>query len=392
MKELLTFDDVLIKPKFSYLTSRKEVDLSTELKLNYVTPIFKLKLPILSANMDTVTGPTMAVAMAKSGGLGVLHRFLSIEDNVSAYKEVLSYKVDCAVSVGVGEQELERAKALYEAGARIFVLDVAHGAQLQVVAQYANIKEICIDSFVIVGNFATAESCAQFWAELNQGGVKYYRTKKGELHTYGVDAFKIGVGPGSACTTRIKTGCGVPQLSAVLEVANHFKDHVHRPLIICDGGMRTSGDIAKALAAGADLVMLGGMLAGTDETPGEVLGVYDEGTWKYDENTGKPISASFDPNNPKLNYSKAHKKYRGSASKESYTDQGKDTAYRTAEGESFVVPYKGPVAQVLQEIEGGLRSAFTYVGARNVQDFQEKAEFVTISSNGTRENGAHGKV
>lgn len=376
MQQSLTFDDVLIKPKFSTLTSRKEVDLSSTLRVNYTAPLNILTLPILSANMDTVTGVDMAKAMSKAGGMGVLHRFCTIQENVIMYRYATAQGESCAVSVGVGEQELERAKELYKAGAKVFVLDVAHGAQLQVVAQYANIKESCIDSFVIVGNFATAESCSSFWANLNQGGVKYYRTKKGELHTYGVDAFKIGVGPGSACTTRIKTGVGVPQLSAVLEVANHFKDYLHRPLIICDGGMKTSGDIAKAFAAGADLVMLGGMLAGTDETPGEVI---DGRSYMITD----PV-----PNDKDI---PKYKKYRGSASKESYTDQGKDTAYRTAEGESFVVPYKGPVAQVLQDIEGGLRSAFTYVGAKTLQDFQEKAEFVRVTSNGVKENGAHGK-
>lgn len=384
MEELVTFDDVLIKPKFSKVTSRKEVDLSTRIKPYKWTQLgekyegIKMKLPVLSANMDTITEENMAVAMYQAGGLGVLHRFWSVDRNVEALKNLLDHGIEVACAVGVGEEERNRAIKLYEAGARVLVLDVAHGAQQQVVEQYKFLKENLIYSFVIVGNFATGESCGAFWAALNNGGISYFTEKRGKdvyHETYGVDAFKIGVGPGSACTTRIKTGVGVPQLSAIMDTAKYFKDHLHKPLIIADGGMKTPGDIAKALAAGADMVMLGGMLAGTDETPGE-----------------KEIDViSYDSIGRAIEWRHV-KKYRGSASKEAYSDQGKDASHRTAEGESFVVPYKGPVAQVLQDIEGGLRSAFTYVGAKNVRDFQEKAEFVRISSNTAKENGAHGKA
>lgn len=379
MKEYLTFDDVLIKPRFSTVASRKDVDLSSVLQFDGVKTKKTLRLPILSANMDTVTGTAMAIAMAKAGALGVLHRFWSIEENVKAFYAVCEHGA-VAVSVGVGQEEEVRAKTLYDQGARLFVLDVAHGAQQQVVEQYKYIKENLIDSFVIVGNFATGQSCLDFWAALNNGGISSFTRNKGkqdqEHIVYGVDAFKIGIGPGSACTTRIKTGIGIPQLSAILDVSDAFRNHLHKPVIIADGGMKTSGDIAKALAAGADCVMLGGMLAGTDETPGDVVDSDGRQLHKW-ENVCYPINAV--------------KKYRGSASKESYTDQGKDASHRTAEGESFVVPYKGPVAQVLQDIEGGLRSAFTYVGAKNVRDFQEKAEFVRVTQAGRSESGAHGK-
>lgn len=369
IKEYLTFDDVLIKPKFSYVKSRKDVEFKLELKNDFNLSQAVLTLPVLSANMDTITGPAMAIALAKAGGLGVLHRFWDISDNVNSLKEVFKAGANCAVSVGIDDNELKRASKLYDAGARIIVLDVAHGAQKQTVEQYRFIKTYCRNAFVIVGNFATAESCLNFQKELDYYG-------------YHVDGFKIGIGPGSACTTRIKTGCGVPQLGAILEIAQILKYHNQKSIIIADGGMRTSGDIAKALAAGADCVMLGGMLAGTEETPPVVrfLDEMKESAEAYPEHKedylkGRP----------------SYVKYRGSASKESYVDQGKEANHRTAEGESFTVPYKGPVAKVLQDIEGGLRSAFTYVGVNNIKDFQIETEFVRVTNNGLKESGAHGK-
>jgi IMP dehydrogenase len=327
----LTFDDVLIAPQFSHLRSRKDVDTSTHLGH------WKLNLPIISANMDTVTGPTMATAMYKAGGIGCLHRFDTVEQNVRDYLQVGYSGARCIVSVGLGDSELVRAKALYEEGAMMFCLDVAHGAQIAVVEQYAKLKSLLEHAYIIVGNFANVNSTYRFALELGAWP----------------DAIKVGVGPGSACTTRIKTGVGVPQLSAVLS-------HASCPTqIIADGGCRSAGDVVKALAAGAHAVMLGGMVAGTTETPGEVV----DGV----------------------------KKYRGSASKESYDVQGKDQAYITAEGESFTVPFKGSVLNVLADIEGGLRSAMTYVGAANLKDFRQKAELIEVSSATQQENGAHGK-
>lgn len=364
-----TFDDVLIKPQFSEIQSRKDVDLSTKLLgLN-------LRLPIFSANMDTVTGIEMAHAMNKAGGMGVLHRFWSIEDNVKAFKETAA-----AVSVGLGPQELERAKALTDAGAIYFFIDVAHGATKQVVVQLANIKMINVNAWVCVGNFASASSIGWFLEYCHGAKVK-------------PDAIKVGVGPGSACTTRIKTGIGVPQLSAVIECANEAG---YIP-IIADGGLKTPGDIAKALAAGASAVMVGGMIAGTDETPGEVFFELAR-PWSPELQAlnkmtvtspygPMPIHIEMPLDGGVLKF----KKYRGSASKESYEAQGKDTAWRTAEGESFTVPCKGPVSNVLQDIKGGLRSSLTYVGAKNLTEFREKVVFVRVSPASIKENSAHGK-
>lgn len=361
----LTFDDVLIKPRYSLLNSRKEVYLGT------MVGSLTLQLPILSANMDTVTGPEMAIALNNSllGGLGVLHRFSTVEENVRAYYLVVDKGADTGVSIGISDNELIRAKALYRAGARLFILDVAHGAQEQVAQQYKRLMDIGPDITPIVGNFATHESVGDFILGQSSNG-KSLGNGCGFKH---IDDFvgyiKVGIGPGSACTTRIKTGCGVPQLSAILDVK---KLNVK---VVADGGMKTPGDIAKAIAAGADLVMLGGMLAGTEETPGEISYI----TTKHGP-LGQPLDAI------------KVKKYRGSASKESYEVQEKDTSYITAEGEAFTVPYKGKVETVLRDIDGGLRSAFTYVGAKNIPHFQERAQFVRISNSTLKENGPHGKA
>lgn len=340
----LTFDDVLIKPKFSEINSRKNVNLSTFLSEEYSN--YEYKLPIVSSNMDTVTGVDMSVAMINNGGMGCLHRFWSIEDNVKAFKAVITNTTIANpwVSVGIGSEELTRAKNLFLAGARIFVIDVAHAAQQQVVEFHDKLRETLKNSIIIVGNFASKESLEEFR----------------EKSKYKPHVIKVGIGGGSACSTRVKTGIGMPQLSAILECSRSGIP------IIADGGCRTSGDIAKALAAGANMVMLGGMLAGTDETPGEILGITDG------------IHGSF-------------KIYRGSASKESYIDQNKDSAWRTAEGESFPVPCKGTVKNILRDIEGGLRSSFCYVGAKNLKEFQEKSEFIIITSSGHAEGIAHGK-
>ena len=333
---LITFDDVLIVPKFSNITSRKDVDLSS----------MDLRLPVISANMDTITGPSMAAAMGRAGGMGVLHRFCTIQENVDMFREVDSQVKNVAVSIGVTDLEKERAGALVDAGAEILFIDVAHGAQMSVVEQVRYLREKFKDNIEIVaGNFATADSIRHFCLELND--EKLFP-----------DAFKVGIGPGSVCTTRIKTGVGVPQLYAIMDCAR-----VNIP-VVADGGMKNPGDIAKALAAGAKAVMIGGMLAGTSETPGELI---------YTESD--KISAN--------------KVYRGSASKESYETQGKDSGWRTAEGITTSVPFKGPVENVLQDIEGGLRSAFTYVGASNLKEFQERSTFVRITGNTNRENGAH---
>lgn len=333
MQTNITFDDVLIAPCFSTVSSRREVDLTA----NFGS--FSLKLPVFSSNMDTVTAAPMANVMAKSGACGLLHRFMTIDENVAELKKVLPNFV--GVSVGLGDNEFERACALIDAGATFVVLDVAHAAQMSVVQQSRRLREkYGANVHLSVGTFANSRSVNDW---LHHGGE--------------ADSLHVGVGPGSACSTRIKTGVGIPQLSAILDCVRSG-----RP-IISNGGCKTPGDIAKAIAAGATGIIMGGMFAATDEAPGELV---EKGGKKY-------------------------KKYRGSASAESYEVQNKTAEWRTPEGESMMLPYKGPVSSVLQDIEGGLRSAFSYVGARTIEEFQRRAELVMVSSAAFMENGPHGK-
>jgi IMP dehydrogenase len=359
MKQLLSFDDVLIVPHFSKIKSRKDVDLS-----QYFCGL-KLDLPIISSNMDTVTGVNMANAMREAGAVGALHRFMSIDENV---KQFLETSTGTIVSIGLGKEELKRAEALHFSGANTILIDVAHGASMEVVNQVKQLREFFgYNLSIIVGNFATSQSIRDFNHHLRKDYV---------------DAYKVGIGGGSACLTRVVTGCGAPTLASVLDCAT-----VGVP-IIADGGMRTSGDIAKALAAGATTVMLGGMLAGTDESPGEI--VNKEGhpvdlITKCVKPTNDPRDWYYD------NKLTLYKKYRGSASTESYEIQGKLASHRSYEGDSFLVPFKGHVGNVLQQIEGGLRSALSYVGASNMDEFREYAELIQITSAGTKENGSHGR-
>lgn len=360
----LSFDDVLITPQFSFVSSRAMVSTTTSfLGLNIK--------PIISSNMDSVTSSEMATAMVKSGALGALHRFCTIEENVAMY---LASPPETLVSIGLGVAELDRAKTLVAAGAKRVIIDIAHGASIGMVNQVKALRALYGNSiYIIAGNFATAQSIADF---------KHY------LEDNTVDAFKISVGSGAGCLTRVVTGCGWPALASLLDIKEYnnklfsssFIDQstvIREPLIL-DGGIRTSGDYAKALAAGATAIMCGQLLAGSDESPGPLL----------------------DANNPHLNtisgtlltYSGQElvKRYRGSASLESYEVQGKVATHRAPEGGSFYVVYSGPVEKTLQNMDAGLRSALSYVGAFSVTDFQERAELIEITGAGVVESGLHG--
>lgn len=333
--ELLSFDDVIITPKFSSIKSRKDVDLSITINRK------KYNLPVISSNMDTITEVDMVNAMEENGAIACLHRFWNIKDNVNAFNKCPT----AWVSVGVGNVELNRAKALYEADAKVMILDVAHGAAKHVAEQYVDIKNSCPDIFLIVGNFATYESFLEF--------KNYLQC---ELDDIEIDGVKLGIGNGSHCSTQIVTGCGYSLFETILD----FRNRDYNGLIIADGGMKNSGDVAKSLAAGADLCMTGYLLAGTKESAGFM-------------NIEKEIE------------------YRGSASKESYNIQNKAQTYISPEGERSFIPYKGSVTNVLSQIAGGLRSALSYVGACDIVEFRNKAEFNRISKASYIEGTPHGK-
>lgn len=333
----LSFADVLIKPQFSTIKSRKDVDVSQD----FLGVTFGV--PIISSNMDSVTENQMAHAMWKLGAGAAIHRFCSIEENVAMFHQSCTTKT--MVSVGLGSTEIERAEALFAVGANTFILDLAHGASLEAVKQVQSLRSaIGPNAKIVVGNFATKQSISDFKFHLGDDKV---------------DAWKIGIGGGSACTTRIVTGCGMPTLASILDCAG-----VPEP-IIADGGITNSGDVAKALAAGASMVMIGKLLAGTTESPGLV-------NWN-------------------LQGKHAIKIYRGSASKESYEVQGKTADWRSAEGESFEIPFVGPAKGVINQLEGGLRSAMSYVNATNLNEFREFAELIKITGQGVKESQPHGK-
>ena len=332
----LTFDDVILVPGYNGIKSRQLVSTATEV-LGH-----KFEIPLVSSNMDTITGTRMASFMNSVGGFGIMHRFMSIEENVDAVKSFDDPK-RVGISIGIGPNGMERAEALVNAGSEIICVDVAHGHSKEVNRTIKNLREKFSDNVLIIaGNVAT------------YAGADY-------LAAAGADVIKVGIGCGSVCSTRIKTGFGVPQLSAILDC-----NKVDRP-IIADGGIRQPADAVKALAAGATFVMLGGMLSGTDETPGEII-----------EKIG--------PNGETLKL----KRFRGMASKEAQEDfMGSMSEWKTSEGVSLEVKYKGSAKSVVLDIMGGIRSGLTYCGAATIKDLQRKAQFMQITAAGRIEGLPH---
>lgn len=334
-----SFDDVLIVPKYNRILSRRDVNFQTQVTTNY-----KLDIPIIAANMDTVCESTMAIAIGRLGGLGVIHRFLSIENQVEEVNKVKSHNLITAAAIGVKDYE-ERVKALAKAGINILVLDVAHGHSKRVGKTLDYIKATYPKIDVMVGNIATKDA------------AEYFISKK-------ADAIKIGIGPGSMCTTRIMAGAGVPQLSAIMDA---YEASQGRVPLCADGGLKNSGDIVKAIGAGADTIMSGSFFSGTTESPGEVIKIKD----------------------------KDYKDYRGMASylatvKKMDLDGSKNEEVVHVEGEMTKIPFKGPVTPIINRLLGGLASGMTYVGAKNIEALKGKADFIEISSAGYHESQAHG--
>lgn len=360
-KEGITFDDVLLIPAESHVLPN-EVDLSTQL-----APNLKLNIPLISAGMDTVTEGKMAAAMAKMGGLGVVHKNLSIQaqadevrlaKNTPVTAEDTHAAVDkdgkllVAAAVGVTSDTFERAEALFEAGADAIVIDTAHGHSAGVLRKIKEIRDHFPHNTLIAGNVATAEGTRA-------------------LFEAGVDVVKVGIGPGSICTTRVVAGVGVPQLTAIYDAADVAREF-GKP-IIADGGIKYSGDVVKALAAGGNAVMLGSMLSGTEEAPGDVQQGADGRLVKSYRGMGS-VSAM----------SQQH------GSSDRYFQGGVNEANKLVpEGIEAVVSYKGTVSNVVYQILGGLRSGMGYCGAENIDKLIETAQFVRISNAGLRESHPH---
>ncbi len=343
IKETLTFDDVLLLPRYSSVLP-SETNLNIKLGHN-----LNLKFPFLSSAMDTVTKSNMAIAIAQKGGIGIIHRNLSINDQVKEIKKVKNKKLIVGAAVGTADEDLIRAKSILNAGVDLIVIDTAHGHSERVIKILSKIKKIVIKTPICVGNIASGEAALKLYNE-------------------GADILKVGIGPGSICTTRIIAGIGVPQISAVMEVKKSMKNKKIK--IISDGGIKFSGDLIKGLAAGADAIMMGSIFAGTDESPGN--------KFKYKN--------------------KFYKTYRGmgsigamsaGSSNRYFQKHQKDKSKFVPEGIEAKVPYKGSVDEILYQLQGGLRSSMGYIGAKTIEDIQKKAKFIKITKAGFYESMVH---
>ncbi len=342
-KEGLTFDDVLLIPARSDVLPTQ---VSTKTRL---TKSIALEIPILSAAMDTVTESRMAIALGRLGGLGVIHRNLPVADQVHQVRLAKEAGVLVAAAVGVSGEADERTAALVAAGADVIVIDVAHGHSAGVIRMVEKVKARHRVQ-VVAGNVVTAEGTE-------------------ELIAAGADAVKVGVGPGAICTTRVVAGAGMPQISAICDCTEVADKH---GIPVCgDGGIQQSGDIAKALGAGASTVMLGGLLAGVDESPGEVVET-DEGRFKAYRGMGSMGAMAA----------------RRSRDRYGQNDVAEFSRI-VPEGVEGHVPALGPLEPYVHQLVGGLRAGMKYVGAATIEDLRTKATFVRISGAGLRESHPH---
>jgi IMP dehydrogenase len=339
LQTALTFDDVLLVPKMSSITSRSEVDLRINLD-----PKIQLSLPVISSPMDTVTEAEMAVAISKAGGLGIIHRYNSIDQQAKLVTEAKEKGANfVGAAVGSTGDFYERASELVKWGVDVVCVDVAHG-------HHQNVK----DAIEKIKNHPS-----HYKFHLMAGNVA---TGKGfqDLSDWGADSIRVGIGGGSICSTRLQTGFGVPNLAAIFDCVQTQAYKSGKTKLIVDGGIKNSGDMVKAFAAGAHFVMCGSMLAGTDESPGETF---------------------TDGNGVKM------KNYRGMASREAQTDwRGKSSA---PEGISTFIKHKGSVVPILQDIHGNIQSGYSYAGARNFHELAGKVQFIQQTSAGAAESFTH---
>jgi len=338
----LSYDDVLLVPQYSNIKSRSDVDLSTQ-----ITPRVKLNIPLISINMSDVTGVEMAVALGKLGGIGFLPRFDTPENQAAMVGQVKKSKVLVGAAVGCKDDFLKRAEFLVKAGIDIITLDVAHGGMQQAIDTTTELKrrfgKTCDIISGVVGTYDSAQA----------------------LFKAGADSVRVGVGPGTICTTRIQTGFGVPQITAVIEASRAARKF--KKTILCDGGTKNSGDIVKGLAAGASAVIMGSQFAGHDEAPGEII---IKNGIKY-----KAYNASTSLTE-KIKHTKALKCLPASYTKH-------------IEGVESLVLYKGPLKNTIEKWLANIRSGYSYSGASNINELWQNSKFIRVSPLGARESGAH---
>lgn len=358
IKEAYTFDDLLLVPAKSEVVPA-QVKLQTRL-----TDKITLNIPIVSAAMDTVTEDAMAIMLAKLGGMGFVHKNMPVEAQAAMIKAVKETEVESSfedanidpqgrlrvgAAVGVGESSLERVRALVDAGVDIVAVDSAHGHSQGVIDKVRMIRAEFPELDIVGGNIVTAQGAT-------------------DLIYAGANVIKVGVGPGSICTTRVVAGVGVPQLTAVNDVYSVARQYGVG--VIADGGIKLSGDIAKALAAGGSCVMLGGLLAGTEETPGEVMEVF-----------GKKVKGY-------VGMGSLSAMQRGSSDR--YFQGGVSELKKLVpEGIEATVPFKGSIRDVIYQMLGGLRSGMGYCGCGTIEEMHQKAQFVKITGAGLRESHPH---
>ena len=362
LPQALTFDDVLLVPGYSE-THPNSIDLSTRL-----TKGIKLNIPLISAAMDTVTESRLAIAIARMGGVGVIHKNLSIEEQCLEIKKVKTQETPSTskevehhssnfdqrgrllvgAALGVSPELMERAEALVSHEVDFFCLDSSHGHSLGVIQSIKDLKKRFPSVPLLAGNVATYE------------GAK-------ALIEAGADCIKIGIGPGSICTTRIVTGAGMPQLTAIAEASRACREK--QIPCIADGGIKCSGDISKAIAAGADSVMLGGLFAGTEESPGDTI-TFEGRTYKSYRGMGSLAAMK-------------------AGSKDRYFQENADLNKLVPEGIEGQVPFKGKLEDVVIQLVGGLRAGMGLSGSSNVQDFIMRSQFVQITNAGLKESHAH---
>lgn len=332
MNRSYSYDDVLLVPQYSDIRSRSEIDISVDLTKGVV-----IQLPIFASPMDTISEGAMGNAMGTAGASAIIHRYNTIQEQMNEINKVKSPRI-IGAAIGITGDYLERASALVNHGADFLCVDVAHGHHIMMKEALHKLRRLFGDDYhIMAGNVATLD------------GIN-------DLADWGADSVRCNIGGGSICSTRIQTGHGLPGLQTIIECAKTDRD----VKIIADGGIKNSGDIVKAIAAGADAVMIGSLLAGTSEAPGDIHMDAQGNRWKT---------------------------YRGMASKEAQVEwRGK---YSSFEGVSTRVPHRGPAQIILEDLEKGIRSGFSYTGARNLRELQAKAQFVTQTTSGLSESRTH---